>query len=103
MKFCYISPSGSVYAVTRFRKADADDVMRRIIPASAYLGPCHPRLLGAILAAQPETPAAFRAIRDAAAPTLSLAGWPPAPPASILSAAPPVDRFASRRARKVKA
>ena len=67
MKFCYISPNGSVYAVTRFRKAAADDVARRVAPGSTYLGPCHPRLLSAILAAQPETPAAFRAIRDAAA------------------------------------
>lgn len=103
MKFCYISPSGSVYAVTRFRKADADDVARRVWPASAYLGPCHPRLLGAILAAQPETPAAFRAIRDAASPAPGLTDWPPVPPASILRAEPPADRFASRRARKVKA
>lgn len=67
MKFCYISPNGSVYAVTRFRKADADDVARRVAPGSTYLGACHWNLLGVILAARPKTPAEFRAIRDAAA------------------------------------
>lgn len=66
MHFIFATPAGT-FGLESFRRADAAAIARRVNPEAKYLGAIHPKRFPAILAAQPKTPAEFRAIREAAA------------------------------------
>lgn len=66
MHFIFATPNGT-FGIEAFRRADASAIARRVNPQAKYLGATHPARFPAILAAQPQTPPEFRAVRDAAA------------------------------------
>jgi len=63
MRFVFRTPKGSTVAIAKFRKADALEVMRRILPGATYLGPVAPHMVPAIIAAKPATPEELRIMR----------------------------------------